>query len=274
MKYNNSNLYVLWSVSIILGVLLSLFSLVFASLPERAAAEDGITIESEEPEDLPEETQEPEETPPPVRLTETADAGREYLDKIIFLGDSTTKGIGYYYENGFTDLCPMSQVWVPANGTLTLALQSTVTVVYNTETGEEISIAEAAARAQPEYLLITVGINDVQFSEEEYFVQEYINLIKSVLAVSPDTKVICNSIFPVAASYSRMDLINNQKIMTANGWIEKAAKETGARFLNSYEAVVGPDGYLPEESQSGDGLHLTGDAYGKVMTYIRTHAYQ
>lgn len=274
MKYNNSNLYVLWSVSIILGVLLSIFALVFASVSEGAAAEEGLTVSVEDAEDFSEETPVPEETPTPVvRLPETADAGREYLDKITFLGDSTTYGIGYYYENGYSDLCPMSQIWVPANRTLTLAFQSTVDIVYP-ETDEEIKIVEAAEKAKPEYLFITLGVNGISFMDEEYFTSEYTKLVQSVQGASPDTKIICNSIFPVAASYADVDQINNQKIMAANGWIEKVAEATGTRFLNSYEALVGPDGYLPEDSQNGDGLHLTGEAFGKVMTYIRTHAYQ
>ena len=274
MKYNNSNLYVLWSVSIILGVLLSVFALIFASFTKGAAAEAGITVSADEPDDFAEDTPVPEETPAPsTRLSETADAGRDYLDKIIFLGDSTTYGIGYYYENGYSDLCPMSQLWIPADHTLTLANESTVSIVYP-ETEEEMRIVEAAAKAKPEYLFITLGINGVSFMDEEYFTREYIKLVKGIQDASPDTKIICNSIYPVAASYGRPDQINNQKIMAANGWIEKVAEETGTRFLNSFEALVGPDGYLPEDSQNGDGLHLTGDAYGKVLTYARTHAYQ
>ena len=274
MTYNNSNLYVLWSVSIILGVLLSVFALIFASFSKGAAAEAGITVSADEPDDFTEDTPAPEETPAlSTRLAETPDAGREYLDKLIFLGDSTTYGIGYYYENGYSDLCPMSQIWVPANHTLTLAFQSTVDIVYP-ETGEEMRIVEAAAKAKPEYLFITLGINGVSFMDEEYFTREYTKLVKGVQDASPDTKIICNSIYPVAASYADTGQINNQKIMAANGWIEKAAEATGTRFLNSYEALIGPDGYLPEDSQNGDGLHLTGEAFGKVMTYIRTHAYQ
>ena len=37
-----------------------------------------------------------------ARLGLTADGGRDYLNKIVFLGDSTTYGIGYYYRQGYT----------------------------------------------------------------------------------------------------------------------------------------------------------------------------
>ena len=45
------------------------------------------------------------------------------------------------------------------------------------------------------------------------------------------------------------------------------------RFLYSWEAVA-VKGKLPESSQNGDGLHLTGEAFGLVMQYIRTHAWR
>ena len=95
--------------------------------------------------------------PSSARLGETEDAGREYLDKLVFLGDSTTYGIGYYYDHGFSaDLVPPSQIWTPASGTLTLAYYATATIVYP-ETGEEIFIRDAVERAKPEYLVITLG---------------------------------------------------------------------------------------------------------------------
>ena len=98
------------------------------------------------------------------------------------------------------------------------------------------------------------------------------NPVKTViLEVSPDTKIILNSIYPVADSYKYQKSINNEKIDAANGWIEALAEELGLRFLYSHEAVeVG--GKLPESSHNGDGLHLNGESFGKVMDYIRTHA--
>jgi len=129
-------------------------------------------------------------------------------------------------------------------------------------------------RGKPEYLLITLGVNGISFMDEEWFIRDYTALVELIREASPDTKIILNSIYPVAASYKYQKDINNEKIRAANGWIERIAENTGARFLNSYEALVGPDGNLPESSQNGDGLHLTGEAFTTVMQYIRTHAYQ
>ena len=208
----------------------------------------------------------------PVRLGLTEDAGREYLDRIIFLGDSTTNGIGYYYERGYPELCPPSQIWTPASGTLTLSYYATATIVYP-ETGEELTIAEAAARAKPDILLITLGVNGVSFMDEAWFKRDYTALVDSVREASPDTKIILNSIYPVMSTYQYINEISNEKIRAANGWIEDIAASAGVRFLYSYEAVAGEDGSLPAEYCNGDGIHLSGEGLTEVMHYIRTHAY-
>lgn len=207
-----------------------------------------------------------------ARLGETEDAGREYLDKIIFLGDSTTYGIGYYYGIGYTDLCPASQVWTPASGTLTLSYYSTATIVYP-ETGEELSIIDAVTRAKPEIMVVTLGVNGVSFMDEEWFIRDYTSLVQNIQQASPDTKIILNSIYPVASSYQYLSDINNDKIRAANVWVEQVAEDTGVKFLNTYEILVGSDGWLPETYHNGDGLHLSGESFGLVMEYIRTHAY-
>ena len=286
MKADKNQFYLLWAAGIVLCVILAVFALFFSACQktEKPEETDGLAIETEKPAEKPDETAAPTEPPatepptptePPksaVRLGETPDAGREYLDKFVFLGDSTTYGIGYYYDHGYAELCPPSQVWTPSSGTLTLAYYSVATVVYP-PTGEEIPIADAAARAKPEIMMITLGVNGIAFMDEEWFIRDYTALVQSIREASPDTKIILNSIYPVAASYANLDQINNEKIDAANGWIEQIAENTGCRFLNSHEALVGPDGWLPETSQNGDGLHLTGEAFTAVMQYIRTHAY-
>ena len=122
--------------------------------------------------------------------------------------------------------------------------------------------------------MLTLGVNGVSFMDEEWFTRDYGALIDLIRGASPDTKIIMNSIYPVAASYKWLNDINNEKIRAANGWIERLAEEKGVRFLYSYECLVGEDGNLPEEDQNGDGIHLNGEAFTKVMEYIRTHAYE
>ena len=295
MNKDKNLLYLLWSAAIVLCVVLSLFALGFASCAKQdggdkdkssGTGKGGFTVESPRPDagtselssdanaqETPTvETAPPTAAPIPTRLAETPDAGREYLDKIIFLGDSTTYGIGVYYGYGYTELCPPSQVWTPKSGTLTLSYYNIATIVYP-ETAEELTVEEAVKRAKPEIMVITLGVNGIAFMDEEWFIRDYTSLVQLIQAASPDTKIILNSIYPVADSYKYQKDINNDKIGAANGWIERIAENTGVRYLHSYECLA-ENGKLPESAQNGDGLHLTGESFTKVMQYIRTHAYQ
>ena len=206
-----------------------------------------------------------------ARLGQTADAGRDYLDRIIFLGDSTTYGIGVYYKMGYTALCPSEQVWTPKSGWMGLHQVEDAKIWYHA-TGEELLIRDAVAKAKPDILLVTLGIDSIALIGKDDFVRYYTTLIDAVKAASLDTKIILNSIYPVADSYKYKKDINNDKINAANGWIEDLAVSSGCRFLYSWEALA-VNGRLPETMQNGDGLHLNGEAFTKVMQYIRTHAY-
>ena len=208
--------------------------------------------------------------PGQARLAETEDAGREYLDKIVFLGECTTYGIGYYYRHGYSELCPPAQVWTPKEGYMYLAKHAT-TKIYYPPTGEQLLITECAKRARPEILIITLGLNGFGAFTETSYKDHLRTLTLNIREASPNTEVILNTIYPVADSYAYQSLINNEKICVFNGWIESLAEELGCPFLNGFEALA-VDGKLPENLQNGDGLHLDGKAYALVMQYIRTHA--
>ena len=207
---------------------------------------------------------------PDTVLAETADAGQAYIDKLVFLGDSTTYGLrAYKMLAGGKDT---TQVWTPKTGTLTLSQASFATIVYP-ETDEELTIADAVAKKKPEYLVITLGVNGVSFMKEDYFKSEYKKIIDSVQTASPDTKIICQSIFPVAKSYARLDSINNDLIDAANKWICEIAAECGVKYLDTNSALRDADGWLPEDYHNGDGMHLQTNSFTIELNNIRTHAW-
>lgn len=207
---------------------------------------------------------------PDTVLAETADAGQAYIDKLVFLGDSTTYGLrAYKMLAGGKDT---TQVWTPKIGTLTLSQASFATIVYP-ETDEELTIADAVAKKKPEYLVITLGVNGVAFMKEDYFKSEYKKIIDSVQTASPDTKIICQSIFPVAKSYARLDSINNDLIDAANKWICEIAAECGVKYLDTNSALRDADGWLPEDYHNGDGMHLQTNSFTIELNNIRTHAW-
>ena len=282
--------YLLWTIAILVCLGFSVFLLIYASFakaPEtfELPPVDTYQTEQQDPdagqqadmdaaagaaqgEDIPEP---PAATSAPVTLGETEDMGEEYLNKIVFLGDSTTYGLRAY------DVLPNTQVWTPASGTLTLSNYAIETIEYFADASgvaQSLSIADCVSQRQPEYLVITLGLNGISFLDETQFKQYYTSLINDIKTASPNTKIICNSIFPVIDSMVTVGGINNANVNAANGWILSVAEQTGTRYLNTHDTLLDDTGNLRYEYNSGDGIHLMPDCYKLILEYVRTHGYQ
>jgi len=207
---------------------------------------------------------------PDTVLDETEDGGQEYLDSIVFLGDSTTYGLLHYEM--LTGGKNTTQVWTPAARTLPLSRANYDKILYPDD-GQEYLIKDAVAMKKPAILVITLGVNGVSFMDETDFAYSYGRLIGDIQEASPDTKIILQSIFPVASHYERQDSINNVKIEAANGWIVKIAENCGVKYLDTYSVLVGEDGFLPQEYQNGDGMHLNVTGFNVELEYICRHQY-
>lgn len=190
-----------------------------------------------------------------------------YVDALVFYGDSTTHGMKAYKVFGSRDT---KQVWTPQSGTLAL-FRAATDLVWDPGAEKDKSLAELCADNKPAYLIMTLGVNGISFMDRDAFKTDYQNVINIIRGATPDTKLILQSIYPVARSYAKQDSINNKKIQAANEWIVELASENSLPYLNTYAVLVGEDGYLPESYQNGDGMHFNEVGFAAVMDYIKTH---
>ena len=214
-----------------------------------------------------------------IILGETEDMGQDYIDRLVFLGESTTYGLQRYgvLSNGQNT----HQVWTGASvsnekvhcaGTLSLSPSITGTKIYYPETGEAITISEAIHRKNPEYLVITLGLNNgASYYTEDEFKQCYRMLLNSVIEASSEVTVILQSLFPVART-CRVLAYTPERIALCNQWILDLSNEYGINYLDTHSVLCDKDGYLlPEYDNGGDGIHLNALGLEKVIHYIRTH---
>ena len=131
------------------------------------------------------------------------------------------------------------------------------------------------ARRQPEILVITLGLNGIALLDEQEFRDYYVNMLAALKEASPDTKIICQSIFPVDDSQVPRG-ISNAGINAANGWIRDMAEQMGVHYLNSHDTLMGPDGGMRPEYDNNDGMgiHMDTDGLNAMLMYVRTHAWQ
>lgn len=232
-----------------------------------ACGDKGNNDDTPAPTESPELTQTPEPSEP-VEETATP-APTEYIEKLVFVGDANTYGLKYY--NMLSGGSATKQVWVPKSGTLAMEDLSEA-LIYYPDTGEELSIPQAAELKKPEYIVLTVGMGGIENAEESSFKNEYRALIRSIQAASPDTVIICNSIYPVEATYDEKDNgITNTAIDIANIWIAAVANETGTVYMDSASALKGADGSLIVGYGTGDGVHIAPAGYTEILNYLNEH---
>ena len=204
-----------------------------------------------------------------VTLPLTPDAGTAYQDKIIFVGDSLTAHL--ITREVLTGGTNTKQVWRCENNMMNLNSEITAAKIIFPGTGEKMTIAEAAKKAQPEIMIITLGTDwGVSYLSEAEFKSCYSDLVKAIQKASPKTKIILQSIFPVTAGCVNLD---NTKIDTANKWVKAIAAENGCRYLDTQSILKDDKNCLKDNyCNSSDGIHMGKEAYVAILEYIRTHA--
>lgn len=211
------------------------------------------------------------------QLSQTADAGESYLDEMIFFGESTTTHLrARGVLRGGTQT---HQVWSDASGTRMLSSKITAQPIVYPATGELLTPAEACARAKPTYLVLSFGQNGlIHFAKDtDAYVSCYKRLIDTLLAASPDTKILLQTVYPLGAvgNYSADLPMLNQYIDTLNAILPViAADYPSVRVVDTASVLKDGDGRLLPAFDNGDGQHLNAAAYEKILSYLRTHAWQ
>lgn len=189
------------------------------------------------------------------------DAGQEYVDKLYFVGDSTT----YHFFKGGID---RSHLLVPES--LTLKLSSDILTLTVGNTG--LTIPEAIKEANAEIVIITVGVNGADSFTEAKYKSYYKKLLNAIMELSPDTDIILQSVFPVTKDYSDLDIgITNEGIDQLNEWVKEIAFDLGLRYLDTQSILKNADGAQIDSYNEEDGVHMNATAYTKILEYIRTH---
>lgn len=198
-------------------------------------------------------------------LTETADAGTDYLNDTLFLGDSNTVRL---YNNGLISL----QQFCAKEGIGTQVALNEGIVTFKKDPNH-YTIPQAVAMMKPRRVVMTFGTNDTGMEVPD-FIAHYTALIQAIQQSYPYTDIIVNTVPPVPADHSNYPHMDQAKIDDFNMALLDLCEQLGVRFLNSAEALKGSDGYgIADYYTSGD-IHLKSAGLKAVLNYLRTHALQ
>ena len=198
-------------------------------------------------------------TDAPATSAEVQDEA-EFPHNVIFVGDSTTAHMASRAK------VAKEQVWATKSRYLNLGPRVTDEKIILPETGESLTVAEAAGKIRPAYLVVTLGIDyGVYYYREEpaKFAFYYEKLLDAIASAAPDTTLILQSIFPVGRESA---VITNEMVDAANLTVRQIAEKRGLVYLNVNPLLKDAEGYLaPKFCSSADGIHLSAAAYNVIL---------
>ena len=198
-------------------------------------------------------------------LTETADAGTDYLNDTLFLGDSNTVRL---YNNGLISL----QQFCAKEGIGTQVALHEGIVTFK-KASNSYTIAQAVAMMKPRRVVITLGTNDTGMEVAD-FISNYTALVQAIRESYPYTDIIVNTIPPIPADHSTYPHMDQAKIDDFNMALLNMCEQLGVRFLNTAEVLKGENGYGQPDYYTDGDIHLKSAGLKAALSYLRTHAYQ
>lgn len=195
-------------------------------------------------------------------LAEGERADDSYLEDFLFIGDSRINGMrnrgqiadkNAFAVNGLSHSVALKQACISYGG-------------------KKMTVAQAVAARKPAIMLVAFGINGAAYMNRSGFMEDYAELIDKLLAASPDSTLIIQSILPVSAAYVEKDpRLSNDNIDWYNEQLYALAEEKGVYYLNTAEALKDSHNNLDAAYDSGDGLHFNTRAGEAILEYILTH---
>lgn len=172
---------------------------------------------------------------------------REFTAQSLFVGDSICRGFREYH------IVPLDRVY--ARGSIAARNFFDFSLYRN---DEEEEYTQALAETEPRYVFLSMGMNDINLTDEDTYCENYRRIIDTTLENS-DAEVYVAAITPIDSDFS-----SNYRIDCFNLRMEDFIGENYAErvhYVDFAKHLKDSDGNLKECFNGGDGIHLAPYAY-------------
>lgn len=172
---------------------------------------------------------------------------REFARKSLFVGDSICRGFEEYKIVHPENVC--------ARGSI--AARNFFEYGFYTDSGEDDYIT-ALNKAVPEYVFLSMGMNDLNLTDEDTYCENYRTIIDETLENS-SAEVYVAAITPINCEFTtnyRIDCFN----VKMSEFLEENYPER-VHYLDFAKHLKDSDGALKDCFNGGDGIHLSPYAY-------------
>lgn len=189
-----------------------------------------------------------------VNIDSFPDQYNEFLSKTVFVGDSICSGLRVY------KILPSDNVMAVGN----VGARSIFDYTFNAK-GTEYALPDALALLKPEYVVCSMGMNDVNMSSEEKFCANYDNVLAKIHETLPNAKIYVVSITPISAE---SNFCSNEKLDRYNQALKSHLSGTAYTYLDVASVMKNANNALADENNGGDGIHLSPAAYKAYLKRV------
>ena len=137
--------------------------------------------------------------------------------------------------------------------------------------GTKGTLLDALGETQYGKVYVLLGINEIGF-EIEKFIELYTAVLDEIVLREPDAELYIMSLTPITEEKSLDESVfTEERVLEYNAALRALAEQRQCWYVDLVEALAGPDGYLPKEVATDDGIHLTRETYPLWTEYLRTH---
>lgn len=201
-------------------------------------------------------------------LRKTDDAGQEYVDQTLFIGDSNFQR---FVNQGVLDQSHV--IGLTGKG---IVEAQTDKDVYLANSGNPVTAVKAVGEIRPRRILVNFGTNNLS-SSAEWFVGQYRDFLEAIKKEYEYSDIIVMSVPPLGKDVSTsFGTLTMEDVDSFNDGLRKMCADMGIPFLNVTDDVLKDKttGYGRADIMYFDGIHLESDGLREILAYYRTHAYE
>jgi len=172
---------------------------------------------------------------------------REFTESSVFMGDSICRGFAEYKVVDADN--------VPARGSVAARSFFDYEMYYD---GSGVSFADMLKAAAPKYVFLSMGMNDINITDEDTYCENYRSIIDAALENTDGVVYVC-AITPINCNFS-----TNYRIDCFNVKLEQFIKDNYSErvfYVDFAKHLKDAEGNLKECFNGGDGIHLSPYAY-------------
>lgn len=199
-------------------------------------------------------------------LTESSDAGSDYLSSTVFVGDDNV--VALTASSSIT-----IDRYVGENG-LSVSNMSKKSCVYFEDDSSAYTIPQAIAKMKPRRVIVMIGKNDVDGNTTvDSFIQSYTQALDNLHTAYEYCNIIVSAIPPVTEDSSDAAVVQT-RIDQFNQALAQMCEDNGYKYLNSAEELKSSNGYAEGAYVSKDTGVMTSSGVNAYLDYVTTHAYE